>query len=119
ALAIVLVVAAAALLALAEAPAASRRELVLGRTALVCPFLIAMVSMPVLAGLLAVLRRLAPTRPLAAGAAAGLLGGAAGTMVYALHCPETGLPFVALWYTAGILLTTLLGAGLGKFCLRW
>ena len=79
----------------------------------------ALVSMPVLAGLLALLRRLAPTRPLAAGAAAGLLAGAAGTMVYALHCPETGLPFVALWYTAGILLTTALGAALGRFALRW
>lgn len=119
ALAVFLTLAAAALVSLAEAPAASRRDLVLGSTALVCPFLIALVSMPVLAGLLALLRRLAPTRPLAAGAAAGLLAGAAGTMVYALHCPETGLPFVALWYTAGILLTTALGAALGRFALRW
>ena len=63
--------------------------------------------------------RLAPTRLTLAGALAGLFAGGMGAFVYAFHCPETAAPFVALWYSAGILLTTALGALLGPRLLRW
>ncbi|MTH62570.1 NrsF family protein [Paracoccus litorisediminis] len=108
-----------AIVCLMRAAPEDRRGLLLGNTALVCPFLIGLVAAPVLASLLAVLRRLAPTRPIRAGAAAGLLAGAAAAFVYAFHCPESGLPFVALWYTAGILLSSAIGAAMGPQVLRW
>jgi hypothetical protein len=108
--------------ALAEwnlSPAEMHPVLMYGHSWLVCPFLIVMVSAPVAAGLVWSLKRLAPTRPVEAGAAAGLLSGAAGAWIYALHCNETSLVFVALWYTAGIALTALIGAAFGPRLLRW
>lgn len=95
------------------------RGLVIGGSALVCPFYIVALSAPVLAVSIAVMRRLAPTNLAAAGFAAGLLSGAAGAWVYAFHCTESGLPFITLWYTAGILATALIGAALGRWLLRW
>lgn len=84
-----------------------------------CPWRILALSIPGLAlGLLA-MRRYAPTRPALAGAAAGLLAGGVAATVYGLHCQEIAAPFVALWYTLGIFLTTTLGATLGSRLLRW
>jgi hypothetical protein len=95
------------------------RALFLGSTALVCPFYITALSLPVLAGTLWVMRRLAPTDLVAAGFAAGLLAGGAGAFVYAFHCGENGLAFVAIWYSLGVLAVGLLGALVGRFALRW
>lgn len=108
-------VAAAQLLA----PGADRPDLVMGHSARVCPFLVVMVSLPMLIASFWALRRLAPTRLTLAGALAGLFAGGAGAFVYAFHCPESAAPFVALWYSAGILLTAGLGALLGPRLLRW
>ncbi|AGT10983.1 DUF1109 domain-containing protein [Paracoccus aminophilus] len=118
-LALLVLAAGLALANVISAPAEARHALIFGTTALVCPFLIALVGAPVLAALLAVLRRIEPTRPGLAGAAAGLVAGGAGTLVYALHCPETGLPFIALWYSAGIGLTAALGALAAVAGARW
>ena len=49
----------------------------------------------------------------------GLLAGALGALVYALHCPEMATPFLAVWYLAGIAIPTALGAVLGPLLLRW
>ena len=95
------------------------RSLVLGGSALLCPFYIAALSLPIMVANVLVLRRLAPTNLPAAGFAAGLLAGAAGAWVYAFHCTESGLPFITLWYVAGILAVALLGAALGRWLLRW
>ena len=95
------------------------RALILGGSALVCPFYIVALSLPILAATILVMRRLAPTQLTAAGFAAGLLAGAAGTWVYAFHCGENGLPFITLWYTAGTLATALIGAAAGRWLLRW
>jgi len=65
------------------------------------------------------MRGLAPTRPPLAGTAAGLLAGTVGALVYCLHCPEMGAPFIASWYLLGMLMPALLGAFLGRFLLRW
>ena len=91
----------------------------LGKSALVCPWLIALLAAPVLAGLFWAMRGLAPTHLRAAGFAAGLTSGAAGAWVYAFHCPESALPFIALWYTAGILVVGAAGLVLGPRLLRW
>lgn len=64
-------------------------------------------------------RRLAPTRPLQAGAATGLLTGAVAATAYGLYCPEATAAFVATWYTLGMVAAAALGAVIGRFALRW
>jgi len=98
---------------------ANMHALIMGSSARVCAVLIFALSIPLLSGIFWALRSLAPTRLLQAGAAAGLLSGSTAATIYALHCPETAAPFVALWYSAGILLSTLVGALLGRWALRW
>ncbi|MEO8307469.1 MAG: DUF1109 domain-containing protein [Pseudomonadota bacterium] len=91
----------------------------LGATAAICPWLIGLLSLPCLLALCFVMRRAAPTRLRWAGFCAGLLAGAISMLVYALHCPETGLAFVASWYTLGMCLPAALGALMGPQLLRW
>jgi hypothetical protein len=62
---------------------------------------------------------MAPTRLRLAGAAGGLAAGAAGALVYTLHCPELAAPFLASWYVLGMLIPTAAGALLGPRLLRW
>jgi len=86
----------------------------------VCPLNIAMVSVPIFIAVVLALRGIAaPTHPARAGAAAGLLAGGLGTMAYALHCPETGVPFVAVWYVLGMVAVGGVGAMLGPRLFRW
>jgi hypothetical protein len=101
------------------APGADRHDLLMGHSARVCAFAILMVAAPLLAATFWGLRQMAPTRLGLAGAGAGLFAGAAGAFVYAFHCPEVAAPFVAVWYTLGIALTTVTGAFLGRWALRW
>ena len=101
------------------ADSATRHALLMGHSADVCSVLIAGLALPLFAGLFWSLRRLAPTRLTEAGAAAGLLAGSAAATIYAFHCTESTATFIAIWYTAGIALTTLMGAALGRFVLRW
>jgi hypothetical protein len=107
------------LVVLMNAPPEARLGLVLGRTWLSCAFSISLLSLPVFAGVVWALRGLAPTRPALAGACAGLLSAAVGTLVYALHCPEVEAPFLAVWYVLGLLIPTAAGAMLGPKLLRW
>lgn len=104
---------------LAAVPGEERMDWLLGHSWASCPFNVLGLSLPALAGGLWVLRSLAPTRPRAAGLAAGLLAGAVGAFGYALACVETSPLFVAVWYTLGIGLTGALGALLGPRLLRW
>lgn len=96
-----------------------RLSLTLGSSHLVCPWRIALLSIPLLAGALWALRGLAPTRPTLSGAVAGVCSGGAGAFVYAFHCGETAMPFVAVWYTAGIAVSGVAGALIGRRALRW
>jgi hypothetical protein len=91
----------------------------MGNSAMVCPWLIPLTGLPVLVSLLLAARRLAPRSPTMAGFAAGLLAGGFGAWAYAFFCDETGMMFMAVWYSLGIALTALLGAVLGRFLLRW
>lgn len=108
----------AATVLIAAAPV-QRADLIFGATWKTCPFNIALISLPLFAATLWTLRGLAPTRPTLAGASAGLLAGALGALVYALHCPESAASFVAVWYVLGIAMPTLAGAVLGPRLLRW
>jgi hypothetical protein len=116
---LVLLFAGVALSELLAAPGPSRAELIVGKSALVCPWLIVLLAAPVIAGLFWAMRGLAPTELRRAGFAAGLMGGALGAWVYAFHCPESATPFIALWYTAGIMLAGATGLLLGPRLLRW
>ena len=101
------------------APLPERADLVMGRTWKYCLFYVPMLSAPVLVATLWAMKGLAPTRLTLAGAAAGLLAGAIGALVYALHCPEMEAPFLGVWYVAGMLIPTAVGALLGPIVLRW
>ena len=114
---LVLLVLAAGQLAFAEA--SQRHHLMMGASSDVCPWRIVALALPVLAGALWALRGLAPTRLTLTGAVAGLCAGGAGAFVYAFHCDESAMPFVALWYSFGILVSGLIGALLGRRLLRW
>ncbi len=108
-----------AAIALARADAAQRAVLFFGDTWDVCPFLIAMLSAPAFVAAIWAMKGLAPTRLRLAGAAAGLLAGAVGALVYCLHCPEMGAPFIGFWYLLGMLIPPAVGALLGPRLLRW
>lgn len=110
--------AVAAVVLLTAAPA-ERVPLVMGSSWNSCPLNIAMLSLPALALLLAVVRSLAPVRLRLAGAATGLLAGALATLAYLLHCPELEAPFLAVWYVIGMSVPAVTGALLGPRVLRW
>lgn len=104
---------------LVQAAPAERPALILGSTWNTCPFNIALLSLPLFAATLWAMKGLAPTRLALAGAGAGLLAGALGALVYALHCPESAAPFLGVWYLLGIAMPTLAGALLGPRVLHW
>jgi hypothetical protein len=109
----------AAAAALLGADPAERAELVFGSSWRSCPFNIALISLPLFAAMLWFVKGMAPTEPALAGASAGLLSGAVATLIYALHCPESSVTFVGIWYVLGIAIPTLVGAALGPRLLRW
>lgn len=115
----VLVMWAIAAFTLFEAEPQQRSRLFLGDTWQSCPFLIALLSVPVFIATMWAMKGLAPTRPGFAGFVAGLLSGAMAALVYSLHCPEMGAPFVGFWYLLGILIPAGVGALLGRYLLRW
>jgi hypothetical protein len=112
-------IASLAVVELTPLPAAERRTIWLGETAMSCPWSILALSVPVLTALLLSMRPLAPTRPPIAGLVAGLAAGGLAATMYALHCPEWAASFVATWYALGIVASGLLGAAVGSRVLRW
>ncbi|MDO9420172.1 MAG: DUF1109 domain-containing protein [Herminiimonas sp.] len=96
-----------------------RATLFWGDTWHYCSWLIAILSLPIFAAVLKVMRELAPTRLRLAGAGAGFAAGAAATLVYSFHCPEIQAPFIGFWYLLGILIPTGIGALIGPRILRW
>lgn len=118
-LALIAAIATASMIDYALAPAEARRTILMGSSALLCPFYIMALSLPLLLGAIAFLRRMAPTNLTLAGTSAGLMAGALGGWVYSFHCTEGGLPFLALWYSLGVAAVTVAGALLGKMLLRW
>jgi hypothetical protein len=102
-----------------QTPAEGHRALLMGHSSMICPFRIAAIGLPLLAGAVWAVRGLAPTRLALAGLAAGGCAGALGAMVYGFACNETSAPFLAIWYTAGMVIVALLGALGGSRLLRW
>lgn len=108
-----------AIVVLAVAEPEDRTDLIRGVSWTECPYNIAILSAPVFAAIFWAMRGLAPTHLRRAGAAAGFAAGAIGALAYSLHCPELDAPFLALWYVAGILIPTVVGAVVGPRLLRW
>ena len=102
-----------------RAEPAAREALLWGTTWRTCAISVLLTALPVGACLFWALKGMAPTRPALAGAAAGWLAGATGAAVYALHCPEMAMPFMAVWYVLGMAASAALGALVGRRGLRW
>lgn len=108
-----------ALVVIVAAPPALRLQLVLGSTWQVCTFNISVLSVPTFIAVFWAMKGLAPTRPVIAGAAAGLLSGAQAVLVYTLYCVEMTVPFWGVWYVLGMMAPTVVGGVLGPRFLRW
>jgi hypothetical protein len=93
-------IAAFAINQLMATPPEQMREVLMGSTWDTCPLNILALSLPGQAMLLWSMRKTAPTRPMLAGAAAGLLAG-------------------GLAATLGVILSALTGAIVGSRALRW
>lgn len=104
---------------LVTTPSAHWFTMMMGKSWRQCSVNVGMLSLPVFIGLLWAFRRLAPTRLVAAGAAAGLASGAVAATLYGLHCSEVAATFVITWYSVGIATATAVGALLGPRLLRW
>jgi hypothetical protein len=85
----------------------------------ICAIVIPTLAAPSAAAFFFWLRKQAPTQPVLAGMAAGVLSGAVAAMAYALNCPVDSAAFVAIWYPLAIAACAALGALAGKFALRW
>ena len=103
----------------ARVPPDQRAAMIEGASAWPCVASIGLLSVPPMVSLFIAIRGLAPTRATRAGLAAGALAGSLAAAVYALHCNETALPFLAVWYVLGIGLAAALGAAAGTRLLRW
>jgi hypothetical protein len=110
---------ALAAVVLLRANPAQRESLFFGATWTTCPFLIALLSVPVFVAIFWAMKGLAPTRLRLAGATGGFASGAIAVVVYSLHCPELTAPFIGFWYLIGMLIPTTAGALLGPQLLRW
>jgi hypothetical protein len=102
-----------------ELPASEIGTAVIGTSLAACLTAIPLVSRPVAAATLWVLRRGATTRPRLTGAAAGLMSAGAGAALYSLHCTDDSPLFYGTWYTVAILIVTLISAWAGNRLLRW
>jgi hypothetical protein len=100
-------------------PSAEWEARLMGVNATVCVVLIPILSAAPLVALIWALRQGAPTRPMLAGAAAGLVAAGIGAFLYASHCRDDSPLFIATWYVLGTAMVTAFGALLGWRYLRW
>lgn len=107
------------LFAYLDTPDSTRHTALMGHSWLACPWNILLLSVPAMACAFRAMRSLAPTQKILSGGACGLFAGAIGAMGYAFSCTEIATPFIAVWYSAGIALSSLLGALLGPKLLNW
>jgi hypothetical protein len=102
------------------APPSTWQALIFGQHWLLCISCIPLNAIFPFAAIIFAMRQFAlPTNLAQAGALAGLAAGSISAVVYALHCPDDSLAFIALWYGLTIALCTVIGALLGPRLLRW
>ena len=109
----------ASAIALLNAAPDEQQRLIYGNTWATCPITIAALSVLLFAPLTWAMKGFAPTHLALAGGAVGLLAGAGGALIYALHCCEMSVPFLGIWYVAGMTIPAVVGAVIGPRILRW
>lgn len=114
-----LLVLVAVVLELFAVPEAQWGTRLVGSNMMICMGFIPLIGIGPLAIFLWMLRYGAPTRPVLAGAVAGLLAGGLAATFYAAHCVDDSPLFVATWYTVAIIILTVLGALGGRLFVRW
>lgn len=95
-----------------------RVNMLLGRSWATCSLSMGLLSLPTLAGLMAMAQGRAVVRPRLTGAVLGVCAGSITALIYTLHCAEIEPAFVVLWYGLGIALPGGVGAWLGQRLLR-
>jgi hypothetical protein len=90
-----------------------------GSNSRVCMTAVPLMSLPLLGASLISLRHGAPTRPVLAGAVAGLMSSGLAATLYASHCTDDSPLFVATWYTLATALVTAIGALAGARVLKF
>ena len=100
-------------------PASAWPSRAMGVNGIMCLASIISLSVLPLTATIYALRQGAPTSPAVMGAVAGLLAGALGATVFAMHCTNDSPLFVAIWYTLAIGLVSMLGLLVGRHALRW
>lgn len=111
--------AGAVMIELMVVPADAWAARLVGTNARVCLIAIPTLALGPLAAVLLALRSAAPTAPMGAGAAAGLVAAALAATLYAAHCVDDSPLFVAVWYSLATALVVAAGAWLGPRVLRW
>ncbi|MEO5759078.1 MAG: NrsF family protein [Mesorhizobium sp.] len=114
-----LLVIVAVVLELFAVPSADWGTKMVGTNMMICMAFIPLIGIGPLAVFLWMLRYGAPTRPVLAGAVAGLLAGGLAATFYAAHCFDDSPLFVATWYTIAIAALAGLGALGGRLFVRW
>ncbi len=104
---------------LSESSASGLETALLGASWQSCSARIILLSLPLIAAMIYVVRQQAPVRLRDAGAAIGMFSGATASIIYALTCTESSASFVLIWYSLGISAATAIGAFLGPKFLRW
>ena len=114
-----MLVAVAVVLELFMVPEVMWGTRMVGTNMMICMGFIPLIGIGPLAIFLWVLRYGAPTRPVLAGAVAGLLAGGLSATFYAAHCFDDSPLFVATWYTIAIIVLAGLGGLGGRLFVRW
>ena len=112
-------VAVAVILELFMVPEVMWGTRMVGTNMMICMGFIPLIGIGPLAIFLWVLRYGAPTRPVLAGAVAGLLAGGLSATFYAAHCFDDSPLFVATWYTIAIIVLAAIGGLGGRLFVRW
>jgi len=114
-----LVLLAAVVYELVTIPASEWPSRAMGVDGVMCLANIIFLSVLPLTATIYALRRGAPTSPAVMGAVGGLLAGALGATVFAMHCTNDSPLFVAIWYALAIGLMAVAGLMFGRYVLRW
>ncbi|CAG1008753.1 MAG: DUF1109 family protein [Rhizobiaceae bacterium] len=114
-----LLLAAAVVIEFVVIPPADYAARLVGSNLALCLTFIPLIGIAPLAVFLGVLRYGAPTRPVFAGAVAGIAAGGLAATFYAAHCTDDSPLFVATWYSLAIASLACVGALAAPRLARW
>lgn len=109
----------ASVLEMTLTPAPERLPVMLGHSAIYCPWIVLLLSLPLFFPTARLVQENAPTRLRMTGFSVGVFAGSIAAMGYSLACTELSVTFVAIWYTGGIVLSGLVGALISPRLLAW